>query len=444
MKLTAKSLVLLVVALLLGALNAFDLRAPSVAASALPALPKLDPATITRLTIGDQINMLVIERADAKAPWQIVAPLKFAADKKMVDAYVAALAAGIPMSTQVDQGNLETYTVDDQHALRAELYTAGTETPALAVVVGKTAGPDSSFVRLPGSDVVYRAAVGTRSRFERPAGEWRDRVVLEVSREAVERLVLERGAERLVFQRGPSPGNDQKGRPIPGRWALEGNADPVDNDTVELVVHNLVRVRAGELHNPDYEAGFDKPAVVARFTLNDGTSHKVIVGSREDARAAWLRVDDRPEVIRVSSKVKKLLEFPLSDLRDRSLAGLDRHAVAAVAWSEGSLTVAAKWVPEGLKWEVVQPVNTSLEQRGVHQAVAILSQLRAAAIAPDSVFTPSGAVARLEMNDGKRWQIDLGQADPGGKLLRAKVSGRSEIYLVEARQIAEVRGGFGR
>lgn len=444
MSLTPKSLVLMAVAGVLAALNALDLRAPAAETSALPSLPVLDPKAVTRLTIGDQINMLVIERADPASPWRIVAPLEYAADAKMVDTYVRALAAGIPMDTQVDVGHLEDYTVDDQHALRAELYTADAETPALAVIVGKAAGGDSSFVRLPGSEVVYRAAVGARSRFERPAGEWRDRVVLEVERESVQRMELTRGAERLLFQRAPSAGNDGKGKPLPGRWSLEGAGFTVDNDSVELIAHNLVRIRAGELHNPDYEAGLDQPAVVAELVLADGATHTIVVGSREDSRSAWLKVDDRAEVVRVSSKVKKALEFRVEELRDRSLAGLDRHAVTQVSWSEGSVTVAARWKPEELKWEVVQPANMQLEQRGVHQAVAILAQLRAAAIAPDAVFTPSGAVARLELGDGTRWQVELGQADETGRLVRAKVSGRSEIFLLEARQIADVRSGLGR
>jgi hypothetical protein len=443
-KLTPKSLVLLAVTVLLAVLNALDLGASGPETASLPALPRLDPALVTRLTIGDQINMLVIERADPKAPWRIVAPLQYPADARMVDGYVKALSAGIPMETQVDEGNLEDYTVDDQHALRAELYTADAETPALAVIVGKTAGSESSFVRLPGSEVVYRAAVGARSRFERPAGEWRDRVVLEVPRESVVRCELVRGAETLVFRRGASPGADDNGKAIPGAWGLDGSAWGVDSDSVELIVHNLARIRAGELHNPDYDAGFDKPAVVAHLELADGTKHTVVVGSRVDDRSAWLRVDDRPEVVRVSSKVRKALEFTVAELRDRSLAGLDRHAVAEVSWREGSVTVAARWLPDTLKWSVVQPANVELEQRAVHRAVAQLAQLRAAALAPDAVFTPSGAGAALVLNDGKRWELNLGQAEEGGGRVRAKVTGRSEVFFVEARQIADIREAFGR
>lgn len=443
MKLTTKSLVLLVLTAAFAVLNLVDLRAPVEQGPALPALPRLDPKEVTRLTIGDQINTLVIERANADAPWRIVAPLEYAADKRMVDGYVKALSAGIPMETRVDEGNLEEYVVDDQHALRAELYTAASPTPALAVVVGKSAGGESSFVRLPGSDTVYRASVGARSRFERPAAEWRDRVVLEVARESVKRLVLTRGAERLVFQRGEGS-KDAEGKAVPGAWSLEGSATAIDSDTVELLVHNLVRIRAGELHNADYEAGFDRPAAVAELTVEDGSAHTIVVGGREDARSAWLKVDDRPEVVRVSSKVKKELAFTLADLRDRSLAKIDRRQVREISWGEGSVTVAARWIPEELKWKVVQPANVELEQRGLHQAVAILAALRAAAIAPDAVFTPSGATARLGLADGTHWQLDLGQADASTGALRARVTGRPEVFLVDPRQIAEVRAGFGR
>jgi hypothetical protein len=442
MTLTPKSKILLAAAALMAGLNVLDLRPAGEAAAVLPSLPKLNPEEVTRLTIGDQINNLVIERADAASPWRIVAPLEYPADDRMVEAYVKALAAGIPMETRVDEGSHEDYVVDDQHALRAELYTAASTTPALAVVVGKTAGGQSSFVRLPGSETVYRAAVGARTRFERPAAEWRDRVVLEVPRESVSRLVLTRGQERLVFVRGaPTTGAD--GKASAGRWSLEGSA-AVDNDIVELIVHNLVRIRAGELHNPDYEAGFATPAAVAEFTLADGTAHTVTVGSREDPRSAWLKVDDRAEVVRVSSKVRTTLAFSLADLRDRTLARIERELVREASWKEGSLTVAAHFDPDALKWTVVQPANVSLEQRGLNQAVAILAHLRASAIAPDTIFTPSGAVVRLKLADGTQWQLDLGQADEAAGGVRARVSGRPEVFVLDARQLGEVRAGFGR
>lgn len=436
--LTPKSTVLLVIALVLGGLVALDRRPDPVEVSDLPALPAVPADEVRRVTIGDQINQLTLERASAEAPWQLVAPLQYPADAQVVGAFVKALGAGIPMDVRVDEGNLEAYGVDDQHALRAELYTTGPE-PALAVIVGKSAGPDSAFVRLPGSDTVYRAAVGARSRFERAAGDWRDRTLVDVPREQVQSLLIERAGQRLRFERAPGATPD-----APGRWTLEGATFPVDDQGVELVVNTLVKLRAGEIHAPSYEAGLDAPAAVATLTTTDGKTHRVTLGSRADARAAWVKVDERPEVFRVGPRVRTALLLEAAALRDLSLARFDAQAVDSAAWTEGSLTIAVQWSPEALAWVVTQPANVEVDQKAIAAAVAQLAQLRAVALAPDASFTPSGAQARLSLRDGTRWQVDLGKPENEGKIVRARVLGRDELFLLDARLLAEIRSAFGR
>ncbi len=443
MKLTPKSLVMLAAAAVLALLVALDLRPQTEVAPTLPSLPVVVVDDVTRVTIGDQIDKLTIERTNKDAPWQIVAPLQYPADAKIVKAFVKALASGVPMQTQVDKGNLEDYGVDDQHALRAELYTSGEE-PALAVIVGKTAGPESAFVRLPGDDTVYRAEVGARERFERKAGEWRDRTVLEVPVEEVVGFTIERGAETLRFTRGASPGNDEKGAPLPGTWTLADAPFPVDSDGVDVLVHGVGRVRAGEINNPDYDGGFASPAAIATFTTKTGATHRIVVGGRSDERACWLRVDDRPEVFKVSAKVKQTLLLPLTELRDRSLAHFDRLAIDTVSWIEGSLTMTVRWDPSAIKWVVTQPANVDVDQKEIIQATGQLASLRAVAFAPDATFTPSGTAVKLRMRDGREWELTLAAAEREGKLQRARVSGRSEVFLVDARLIAEIRSAFGR
>lgn len=427
--LTPKSRGLIVIAMVLAALVWLDRSPDAVEMPALPALPVVAAQTVTRVTIADQINSLVLERSTPDSPWQLVAPLQYAADDALVLSFVTALGSGIPMDVRVDEGNLEAYGVDDQHALRAELYTGGAE-PAVAVIVGKSAGPDSAFVRLPGSDTVYRAAVGARSRFERAAGDWRDRTLLAVPKEKVRSLVVERAGEPLRLTQES------------GRWSLAGAAFAVDDKGAQLVVGAIAKLRATEIHAPSYEAGFTEPAAVATLTLDDGTTHRIVLGSRPDARAAWIRVDDRPEIFRVASRVRTALLLEPAALRDLSLAGFDRLAIESVAWTEGSLTVAVAWNPEAVAWVVTQPANMEVDQKAIAAAAGALSDLRAVGIASDGVFAPAGTQVRVALRDGVKWQLDLGKAE--GKVVRARVSGRSDVYLLDARVLAELRGAFGR
>ncbi len=428
---TVKSRVFIVMTMVLGALVWLDRSPDAVEVSALPMLPAVVAETVTRVTIGDQINSLVLERSGPDAPWQLVAPLQYAADDAVVLGFVKALGAGIPMDVRVDEGNLEAYGVDDQHALRAELYAGGAE-PALAVIVGKSAGPDSAFVRLPGSDTVYRAAVGARSRFERAAGEWRDRALLDVPKEKVRSLVVERAEGPLsLVQAG-------------GVWSLQGAAFTVDDKGAQLVVGAVAKLRAAEIHAPTYEAGFAEPAAVATLTLDDGSAHRIVLGSRQDPRAAWIRIDDRPEIFRVASKVRTALLLEPAALRDLSLAGFDRLAIESVAWTESSLTVAVAWSPEAVAWVVTQPANMEVDQKAIAAAAGALSELRAVGIASDGAFAPSGTQVRVALREGARWQLDLGKPEAEGKVVRARVTGRSDVYLLDARVLAEIRGAFGR
>lgn len=432
MTLTRKSVALLAIAAVLTALNLLDLRSRDASGPSLPSLPVVAVDAVTRLTIGDQLNLLTIERASADAPWNIVAPLQYPADAQVVAGFIKALSAGVPMTTRIDEGRLEEYGVDDQHALRAEIYTDGA-TPAVAIVVGKTAGPDSSFIRLPGSDVVYRAAVGPRTRFERAAGDWRDKSVLALDPAAMRGLSLVRGAETLRFVRSEA---------APKAWSLIDAPFAIDPESVDLLARALSRIRAGEIHDAGYDAGWEVPAATATLTLADGSLHRLVLGSKVDERSAWIRVDERPEVFRVAAKVRAALTAPLADLRDRRLATLDPLAIDTATWAEGSITTTVRWDPDSPKWIVVQPENTALDQRSIVAATGALAQLRATAFAPDATFTPSGTFARLVMRDGTRWQLDLAAAE--GATVRAKVSGRAELFLLDAQLVSQLRAAFGR
>lgn len=441
--LTQKSLVLLAAALGLAVLVVLDQRPRVEVRPELPALPTVAADDVVRITIGDQINLLAVERPSKDEPWRLVAPLQYPADEPLVEAFVKALGGGVVMDTKVDEGNLEAYGVDDQHALRAELYTGGAE-PALAVIVGKSAGPDSAFVRLPGSDTVYRAAVGARSRFERPAGEWRDRTLVDLPREQVQSLVIERADTTLRFTRGAPRSAGADGKPRPGAWSLEGAEFPIDDQGVELMVNALCKLRAGEIHAPTYEAGFAEPAAVATLTAADGTSHRIVLGSRADPRAAWVKVSGRDDVFRVQPKVRTALLLELPALRDLSLARFDRQEVDSASWTEGGLTIAVQWRPESLGWVVTQPANVEVDQKAIAAAIGQLAELRAVGLAPDAAFTPSGVQARLTLRDGTKWQVDLGKPEAEGKIVRARVAGRGEVFVLDARQVVDLRSAFGR
>ncbi|MEZ4241264.1 MAG: hypothetical protein R3F59_34925 [Myxococcota bacterium] len=100
-------------------------------------------------------------------------------------------------------------------------------TALLTLEVGHDAGGGATFVRWPDALIVYRARIGGRDRFARPAAGWADRDVVGLAPDDVLTLRI--------------PGVVDAHR-ADGSWV--GADGPVDGPTVARVVAELARLRA--------------------------------------------------------------------------------------------------------------------------------------------------------------------------------------------------------
>ncbi len=451
MKLTRRSVAMLAVAAMLVLLNVVRPAVPL--ADRLPELPLAIPEQIVRMQISTPIERLTIQRLSNEKGtlgfdrWSIVTPLEFPADAAQVRTVLRTFGLGLPMEAFVDEGNHEDYGVDDQNGRLLELFRAGDDVPVLAVVVGKTAAGPSTFVRIPGAPSVYRADVGGLGRYARPAAEWRDKMAIDLDPSLVVGLTLSRGGQDLAFTRGPSSGPDKEGSPLPGAWGLPGAPFPVDSATVDAVIKGLSRIRAGEIHNPDYVAGLDTPLATAALVLNDGTTRTLTLGSREEKGASFIRVDGRDEVFRVNAGIGRALREPIDTFRDRTLLEFDRSDVASVAYVDRGLTVVLAQAADGGSWTVAQPANMDADQKQVLVTVNTLSGLRAAAIPTDRRFDSSGARFEVRFRDGRTQVLELGQAErdlENRPLVRVRVGGKDGVYQLTETLVVELRKAFGR
>jgi hypothetical protein len=356
------------------------------------------------------------------------------------------------MLAEVGKADPETYGFGNDSVVTVELFKDG-PTPAVSLIVGKSAGGPNAFVRLPGSDVAYRADVGGRARFERPAADWRDKVALEVPTDEVASLTLTRsppeGREVVRFARGPSPGPDKDGNPQPGPWGIVEGAPKgfvADDATIGRIVGVVGSIRAGMIHNPDFQAGFDAPAVVAELALRDGSRHTVVLGGQAEEGAAFVKVDDRPEVFRVSAQVGRVLTLPVAALRDRTVLAFDPATVASATLVEGGLTVMLEQSGDGARtWTVAQPANMDADQTLARKLVDDLSTLRADGLTEDGAFTPSGGTLTLRFRDGTKTVLELGSLERDADnrpLVRVRLDGR--VFQLKSVVVAELRRAFGR
>jgi hypothetical protein len=410
MKFTSKSWLLLGIALGIGLLNLANVQ--TTPPEMVQVLPPVTPASVVRIEISSPIEKLTLQRTNTEKgsadAWEIIAPVQAEADAAQISALLKLFAGGVKMEAKVDEGNLKNYGLDDQDAKVVELF--GAEGPAIfSVVVGRNTVGGTSFIRLPGTEEVYRADVGGRARYDRGASEWRNRQVLQLDPENIQVLTLTRGAEVLRFTRGQSKGSDEKGRPLPGEFSLEKAPFAIDTAIVEEIVGILSRIRVGSFQNPNYDGGFSPPAATAELQLADGSRHQLVLGSRSNNEASFLKLDAIPEVLRATVQVNRAMTIPLEVLKDRSLLHFERSELEAMALTDGGLTVVIEPVPDSARWVVVQPANLDVDQRGAEALATALATLRADGVAADNSFAPTGARLELRLKGGTKQVLEWGQ-----------------------------------
>lgn len=432
MKLLPKTWALLAIAVVLAAANAYT-ASPAAAPPVLPSLPAVVPDDVTKVVISSPIDRLELDRTAFEKGhpeaerWQIVAPLDYPADVAQVRTLIRTFGLGVPMDARVDSGNLKDYQLEDQDARVVELYT-NAATPALQVMVGRTVGPEASFVRLPGSTDVYRAAVGPRQRYDQAAADWRDRVVLDVAPERITGIRLQHGADTLQLARDGAV------------WTLDGA--PADAEVASGLAKALGRIRAGDIHNGAFPGGFDAPLAVA--TLEAGPEvHTVTLGGASTATSAYLRVDARPDVYQVSGALGRMLTQPAVAFRDHTLFAFKADDIAALAFTQGAFTVAIARSDTG--WTVTQPANMDVDAALADGLAAALAGMRAAGVPPDASFPSAAGRLDITLRDGTRERLELGapEQDPEGHAF-VRVRGRAGVFLLRAGTAAEIARVFGR
>jgi hypothetical protein len=438
--------VLLCVAVALAALLAIPSRRHS-GQEGLPSLPAVAPESATRIQLVKAGQPTLLEREGER--WFLRQPLQAEADAASVRSLLRAFAKPIPMDLRVDQGNLEDYELDDSNNLTFELF-AGGEEPALAFVLGKDLPGGSSLLRLRDGDAVYRARVGGRHRFDREATDWRSRAVLDLDPAQIVGLTLLAGGRDLTFAREILSA-EAGAEPTAGPWHLADDpAFPVDQPTVTGLAEAMARLRASELHAPDFGVGWDDPAARCEVAMSDASVHRLALVPAPEGGAALAKVEGRPDVFRVASTWLARLAGPLAEFRDKTVFAFAREQVDSIALHEGPHRVRIQQDLGTKTWRVVEPIVMDAELRKTLTTVNALSDLRAARVSEGTEPKAAGLLQprmRFEvgMIDGTMHVLEIGAAfqDPEqGDLTYAQAEERLPIFELEASTIARLRQAF--
>lgn len=438
--------VLLAAILVLGAL----LATPSsrhAGQEDLPGLAAVNIEDISRIVLTKAGQPTVMEREGER--WFLRQPLQAEADAASIRSLVRGFTKAVPMDLRVDEGNLEDYQLDDSNNITVELFAAG-EAPAVSFVIGKDLAGGSSLLRLRDGDTVYRARVGGRHRFDREATAWRNRALLDLDAERVVGFSLMAQGRDLTFTRDMVPG-EAGAEPVPGPWHLADDIlFPVDQPTVLGLVTVVARLRASEIHAPDFGGGWDEPLARCELALDDGTVTTISMVAAPDGQAALARVLGRDDVFRVAATWLERLAWPLTEFRDKDIFSFSREQVDSITLEEGGHRVRIQQDLGTKAWRVVEPVVMDAELRKTLTTVNALAQLRAERVSEGSELRAAGLAPpqtriTIGMIDGGAHVLDVSapfQADPRTTLVYAQADEHLPIYELSGDTLTHLRGAF--
>jgi hypothetical protein len=447
MMLTRKTLLLAATAAALLGLNLLDTGNSYSLDDALPALPELPADDITRVEVSTASDKTILVQEDGV--WMVTAPYQARADQALMRGLLDSFRKGVTADVRVDTGNLEEYGLDASNGIVAELWLDG-ESPAASFTVGFDAPGGASFVRLSGDDAVYRMRVGGRHSYDMPPIAWRNRVLLDYDYTTATAFEIDQpGSELIRFVRGPSPGVDDSGVPLPGAWTLDPPVTwQIDQYRVEAMVRAMGMLRAGGLLGEGFPGAFSQPKATVTVTLDDDSTRQMIISSRRQDTAGFVQVG--AEAFQVSASRLDLVLQPRSAFQDLTIFNFARETVDTLSLEEGTSRVILQQDPDGAAWSVLQPENIDIDLKQVYFAVNTLRELRAVSIAEvplqqAGLLDPTARITTRTL-DGGELTLEIGRpfSAEGRELVYVRRADSARVYVILAETVEKLKRGFGR
>lgn len=409
----------------------------------LPRLPPFQPLDPMRLTITHGDDRVVMERRGKE--WFVTAPFEAQADRQGVKAILGVLQRGVPMDVLVQHGEFDKYGFEGGDGIRVQI--EGELTSIVDFYLGADTTGDSSFVRFPGDDSVYRARVGGRARYDRVPVGWRDLRVAGLDPADVAKVTIERADGAFVFTRTVEPG--ENGKADLGPWSMSPTPPTfvLDQESAAQLADGLAKLRGGGLVDPPPTAPPLVTATLETAAAGDLGAATVVELGR-DAEGSWARRAGEPLVYRIADAMVERATAPVAMWADRQLFAIPQ--AIRMSWLDQGIETVVEF--DGKAWSATRPKGASVDPTEIGVLGRTVRGLRAegvAAVSPADAGFPSKTRFTVVGEDGAVQVLEVGGVVPDRKpgtearFVRT-LSQPDRVCLASATAITRLQKFFGR
>jgi hypothetical protein len=293
----------------------------------------LQKDAVDELEITEPQKPAVVLKKDG-ADWKLDKPIADRADQKAVDQALDALAA--MKLRDVIAESPESYDkvgVKDEDVVKVVAKKGGA--PLATLLVGKT-----SNVRLEGDPKVWSTAGFRRWSLVKEPKLWRDRSVLAVPADKLDRVELDYPAAKIIVRKeaaASQPASQPAAAPkAPDKWIVTEGKDKIGGATDDSVVMNLAstlaRLEAEDFADgakPDAKNGLDAPRVTVVVTATDGAAKTLLVG-KDDGQSTYAMLKDGDRIWKIHKYEADRFPTSPAQWRDKTVVALEPKEITKV------------------------------------------------------------------------------------------------------------------
>ncbi len=366
-----------------------------------PPIVKVDPASVTALTITQKNAPPVTLTRQAADRWQITAPQSALADTGTVSAILSNLN---PLPSQ--------RVIDDK---AADLTPYGLQSPSVTIDLTEKNHPtqklllgddtptgDSVYVAVAGSPRVFTAAAYIKNSLNKSFDDLRDKRLLPFDSASVTTIDLDRKPQALTFGR------------VQGGWQMQ-KPQPFRTDTfqVEDLLTQLTSAKMDTLTTPEAAAkifAHATPVATAKITGSFGTDTLEV---RKDKDADYAKSSALPGVYKVdsanSTALGEALNRPLDDYRNKQVFAFGYTDPDKIEVHSGS--TALTLIHAGSAWT---SNGQTMDTTSAESLVSALRDLAATKFVTSGFASPDIDVTVTYSNGRKTDHVQIAKTKDGG------------------------------